>query len=236
MKVSDLLRRNFSLQEHTFATYITLRLGIAVLGFAFPLLLWIIGQTKGVDLQQSLSAYYHANPSDHTTRNWFVGILFAVGVFLYLYKGFSRLENYVLNAAGILALCIALIPMDWNCGTECSFFTLHGISAITFFLCIAFVCVKCAPDTLYLLQDEDTRKKYRWVYKVLGTGMILSPLIALIVNWTIPLFQYVIAIETVGIWIFATYWAVKSYELYKTHAQQSALQAASLEAGLATAS
>lgn len=38
-------------------------------------------------------------------RNWFVGILFVVGVCLYLIKGFSKWEDILLTIAGILAVC-----------------------------------------------------------------------------------------------------------------------------------
>ena len=85
-------------------------------------------------------------------RNWFVGVLFGVGVFLYLYKGFSTTENYALNIAGVLALGIALNPKDlWENSTRG---TLHGFFAVTFFFAIAFVALFCARDTLHLITDE----------------------------------------------------------------------------------
>ncbi len=79
----------------------------------------------GDTLQTSLSAYYFGfQPkvdtnwaySNYPTRVFFVGILFALGFSLWAYKGFSRLENILLNIAGLCAILVAIFPMwpgDW---------------------------------------------------------------------------------------------------------------------------
>src|SRR5688500_3060530 len=72
------------LDRHISLTYRNLRVGMGVLAVAFPLLLWWIGLVCSVELQRSISAYYHTS-----MRDVFVGVLFAVGAYLYLYKGFS---------------------------------------------------------------------------------------------------------------------------------------------------
>ncbi len=95
--------------NHISATYKALRLGVALIAFAFPLILWIGGHIHAsLPLQGSMSAYYHAgdalHPGQGVMRNEFVGILFAVGTILFLYQGISRLEDYALNLAGVLAL------------------------------------------------------------------------------------------------------------------------------------
>src|SRR5215468_3157099 len=102
------MRQN-SLDKHILATYFTLRIGVAVIAIAFPLILGIVGKLyAGLPLQHSMSAYYHAINDGKSLRDVFVGILFAVGAFLYLYKGFSGKENIALNIAGILAVGIAI--------------------------------------------------------------------------------------------------------------------------------
>jgi hypothetical protein len=56
-----------------------------------------------------MSRYYYALGSDgYLMRDWFVGLLFAVGNFLYLYKGFGRAEDWALNIGGVLALGVAM--------------------------------------------------------------------------------------------------------------------------------
>ena len=89
--------------KHIIDTYFSTRFGIGVIGIAFPIILWLIGLKFGVPLQGSISAYYHT-----PMRNVFVGILFAIGASLFLYKGYGTTEDFVLDAAGILALCIDL--------------------------------------------------------------------------------------------------------------------------------
>jgi hypothetical protein len=96
-----------ALQDHVFSTYKTLRYGLAVLGIALPGLLWAVGLVGyGIDLQPSMSHYYFApypdNPDETTfpVRAWFVGLLFAIGTGLLLYRGFTNWENASLNLAG----------------------------------------------------------------------------------------------------------------------------------------
>lgn len=48
------------LQEHVLDTYLTLRIGIAVLAFAFPFLLLLVGTIAGVENPGSMSGYYWA--------------------------------------------------------------------------------------------------------------------------------------------------------------------------------
>lgn len=60
-----------NLRQHIAATYKALRLGVAVIAFVFPLLLWIGGIfVAGLALEGSMSAYYHAG--NGAMRNWFV--------------------------------------------------------------------------------------------------------------------------------------------------------------------
>lgn len=140
------------LREHVLATYLSLRMGIAFLGGILPPLLVVVGWIWGsAGLQSSMSAYYYAG--NGAARNEFVGVLITIGAFLYLYKGFSQEENIALNLAGIFAVGVALVPMPWDCGAGCPRISAHGIFAILFFICIAYVCLARAMDTLPLLKD-----------------------------------------------------------------------------------
>lgn len=70
------------LHDHIFKTYTNLRIGIGVIALAFPLILWWAGLAiSDIPLQGSMSHYYHT-----PMRPVFVGVLFAIGVFLYLYR------------------------------------------------------------------------------------------------------------------------------------------------------
>lgn len=152
--------KSTDLQRHITATYINLRIGVAALAIILPLVLWIGGRLLfDLPLQASMSAYYHAG--DGAMRDVFVGVLIAVGAFLYLYKGFTILENTALNLAGLLLVGVALFPMDWNCGNACGGLSLHGTFAILFFLSIAYVCIFRASDTLDLIEDETKVERYK---------------------------------------------------------------------------
>ena len=216
-----------TLADHVFSTYASVRYGIAVIGFAFPLLLVAGGWLMGVAFQASMSAYYWAAPgSDYPPmRIWFVGILFVVGAFLYLYKGFHPWENYALNVAGVSAFGVALVPMAWNC-PQCSSVNLHGIFAVVLFLCIAYVAVRRAKDTLALVADKTLRARYRHSYRILGIVMVLSPLTAFVTTTLLTggTARYVFFIETAGIYAFAAYWYLKSRELAHTNAELRAVR------------
>jgi hypothetical protein len=49
------------IQKQMMATFLSLRVGVGVIGIVFPLLLWGGGTIAGFHLADSMSAYYHAN-------------------------------------------------------------------------------------------------------------------------------------------------------------------------------
>jgi hypothetical protein len=88
------------LRKNMLATYFDLRIGIVVLSAAFPWILLLYSWFwHGEFTQNSMSAFYGAY--NYAMRDWFVGILWAVGSFLVLYKGFSVAEDWALNIAGL---------------------------------------------------------------------------------------------------------------------------------------
>ncbi|HEV8001331.1 MAG TPA: hypothetical protein VGP63_15695 [Planctomycetaceae bacterium] len=194
-----------------------------------------------------MSAYYHASPDSQAfeqahpgclidpgrgvMRNWFVGLLFALGGILILYKGFTRMEDWALNLAGVMALGVASFPMAWGAdfkGAEVTVasvqFSLHGFCAVTLFLCIGYVCIFRACDTLELVHDPKLIKRYRRTYKWLGWAMIVFP-VALFLLFSV--FQQqnraTFFVELAGIWVFAFYWLVKDHEISKSHADRLAM-------------
>src|SRR5688572_11739709 len=86
---NPLSRTEDPLSDHIRATYFSLRRGMVIFSFGFPLLLWWGGAFLGIPLQDSMSDYYFAEragrPDSFPLRTWFVGLLFAIGGFLWLY-------------------------------------------------------------------------------------------------------------------------------------------------------
>jgi len=236
------------IDRHILDTYFYLRLGTGLLAFMFPILLWVGGKALfGISLLESMSNYYHTG-----MRNVFVGVLFAIGFFLMLYKGFTQREDWALNLAAALAVGIALFPMniDWNigCNIDCKTAVdtcaclesrfkpymeggLHAVCAALFFLSIAYVAIFCSGETLYLV-DAKKRKLYKYIYYVLGWMMVAVPAVV----WLLFTFAHqenpngknysIFFVEFAGIWVFSFYWLVKTLEVHKTNADRDFVPAA----------
>ncbi len=213
--------RNTILLAHVY-----LRIGIGMIALLFPLLLWLGGSIRShTALQNSMSACYHKS-----IRDLFVGILFALGSFLYLYKGFSRKENYALNCAGVLAVGIAVFPMDKPGGNDDTTFTapyMHTVCAIVFFLVISYVYIFRTADTLYLIQYRNHAVLFSLLYKIIGVCMIVFPCVAALLTYTQRHHftsdnrPTIFAVELAATWIFSVYWLLKSVEIHITQADRS---------------
>jgi hypothetical protein len=88
-------------------SYLTIRKAIGFLGFFLPLILWsgvwIWG--NGTHVQPSISDYYYT-----VMRNSFVGVLCAVALFLFAYRGYEKLDRITGYLGSIFALGVAFFP------------------------------------------------------------------------------------------------------------------------------
>ncbi len=212
------------LRQHVTGTYLNVRFGIVMIGAALPVALWLGGRIfDDESLRASMSAYYYSL----TMRNVFVGALAAIGAILYLYKGFSRAEDWALNLAGICVILVALVPTDAP-GAPPRDFTWHAAFAVSFFVCIAYVCIFRASDTLSLIRDASRARALHRVYHGLGAAMIIAPILAVLLSRWLSHGAHqsvtVFFVEAAGVWVFASYWLIKSLELGSTNAAQLALQ------------
>lgn len=185
------------LETHMLATYQRLRRALYLTAFALPFVLWVWGGP----LRESISAYY--DDADWG-RKVFVGTLFAVGLGLLSYKGFTPSEDNALNLSGLMAFGVAWFPHG---GALPFHATLHGICAVLFFLGIAYVCIFHAKDTLSF-----TGK--RWMvntYRVFGGLMVAVPLSI----WFVGASNRTFWAESVAIWVFGGYWWLKTDELQR---------------------
>ncbi|HOM12412.1 MAG TPA: hypothetical protein PLB41_03750 [Rubrivivax sp.] len=217
-------------------TYFFLRVSLGSIAVALPLVLWLGGKALlDIAPQPSISAYYHTD-----LRDVMVGALCAVGLALLIYKGFSRAEDWLLNIAGVLVVGVALFPTDPArllqcfppCAAQCVAFSpkldrtadvlirsgLHGCFAVGFFAAIGSVCIFCAQRTLHLIARPAVRKFYRSAYKLLGVAMWALPLTTAAWLRLSPdagsdcADRTVFWVEAAGIWVFAAYWWLKTYE------------------------
>lgn len=221
---------NEALQKQILSTYNSLRFGMILMAAATPVVVVLWGYAFGIDWQDSISAYYFApfgsdlKYSIYPGRVPFVGILFALGSFLYLYKGFSKRENVALNLAGLFALGVALCPMYAQTGYIPFSNILHFTFAVLLFLCMAYTAIFCTQDTLQWIADPERRARYRATYRIIGWFMALFPLIGLALALYFHAMQrYVFWIEAAGIWAFAAYWLTKSRELKESEVEIKAV-------------
>ena len=226
-KTGEQIKRKYSLYE---VGYIKLRNGMGVLALLFPLIFlissWLLQRT---DMQASISEYYITR---ETERNLFVGILICIGVFLWLYEGYSNLENRILDIAGILVALVALVPVSatsftlgeivvpvrWQVGKAT--FSVHGFCAVTFFICIIVVATAFSRTTL---KNRPDRKKWIRIYTIIAVWMFigigLSALSSILhQSWLGQIFNKkgVFWAETFGVWGFGLFWLVKTKEVNPT--------------------
>ncbi|MFB6421248.1 MULTISPECIES: hypothetical protein [Bradyrhizobium] len=229
--VMELIMEQDHIDKAIVENYRKLRTRMGVLTAAFPVVVIVIGLLWGIRPQPSLSDYYFAQtPAQgvadlYPVRLWFCGLLFAVGVFLYRYKGFSKNEDRWLSLTGAFTLGVAIFPMGIPDKTSpftlASFgypnVTLHGISAVLAFVCIGVIIFWYSDQTLSQIKNDPTaRKRFRTFYFLIGAYMLLAmggSVIMHMLHTDRANDSYILYVEWSGLWAFAAYWFVKNWEL-----------------------
>jgi hypothetical protein len=246
-----------ALWQHFSKTYLSIRLGLAALAFAFPILLWTWGRfIHGLPLQPSMSSYFWAASAEHCAsfpmRTVFVGMLIAIGACLYLYKGLTEIENLLLNGAAICATVVAVVPerlglidpyprvaqlfeqcpavKKWAVEQQTNL-PYHYLAAVALFVLLFVVAWSCAYKSLIYLPAHSPLNKlqFRSVYRGIA---LLMPIIGAIGGGAVYLLRdeetpAVFFLEMAEIWVFAAYWGVKSFEMSLTKLEKDPEGAAS---------
>lgn len=222
-------------------TYFALRLALALISFALPIVLYGSAHVlTGLPLQPSLSAYYYSD-----FGSIFVGSLFAIGMGLLTYKGFSRVEDWSLNIGGVLAVAIAVFPMQPDDAWPCIYpdfkigestlianhfdrssqwavdLEFHYYCAILFFMVLAFVVTFCSHQTLHLVPLKQ-RRRFLLAYLLCGLLFVGS------IGASYVILNYaggatgnacskhvLFGVECAGVFSFAIYWLVKTWECWR---------------------
>jgi len=185
--------------------YWFLRLAIGWLGIVLPLGLligniWFFAGSS----QDSISDYYYTH-----MRNFLVGDLCAVGVFLLFYWPNPRrdyfVDEWLTNLAGLLAICVAFCPTRES-NTAYTFVNhLHSIFAGAFFITLALIA-------LFLFTRSSDRKRNA-CYIVCGIIILLCSAAALITSilnvGSSTVLLYVL--ETIGVMAFGLSWLIKGW-------------------------
>ncbi|MGC1309906.1 MAG: hypothetical protein WA885_21985 [Phormidesmis sp.] len=100
------MNNRFANNKRLVVSYLMLRKAIGCLGMALPFVLALGGLLIfKTGIQPSVSDYYYTGMGDV-----FVGTLFAMGVFLFSYKGYGQRDNLAGNVAAVCVIGTALFP------------------------------------------------------------------------------------------------------------------------------
>jgi len=200
------------------------RTAIGLLGAALPWILMAGGALQGSKVQSTVSAYYYTG-----MRDWFVGILWVLGVFLFFYVYRPRhphqapsrwkcvrtgaADSWLGKVAGVSALVVALVPTTPPPDSKDvppTIGTVHGVAAATLFVCLALF-------PLILFSQSRTRRRRYLVY-----GWTMVALLALTVAYafapasfreSLARWQPILVLETLLITVFGGSWFEKGREL-----------------------
>lgn len=209
------------LAEQIVGTYFALRTAMSVLAIGLPVGLVVYSLlAPDVPVLGSLSEYYYS-----PARDVFVGVLVGTGITLLCYRGYSRLENRLLDLAGALLVIVALVPTA--APGEPSFgpsMIVHAVAAVGFFLAFAASVWWNADDTLHASRDSPRRiRRYRSVYRIVAVVVVVAPASALALVLVLRQGALaVLVVEAVAVATFGGYWAIKSYELRGTELEEQA--------------
>lgn len=192
--------------DRAMRSHLFLSAGMGVVAAALPVLLAVLGNYWD---HNSISHYYY----DHgpAARNILVGSLWATGLFLILFRGLSSVENHFLRLAGVFAIMIAMFPTPVP---EKEGFSIHLFSAVSFFVCLAIVAIFYSKSRIKDIRSDSKRLFFKRAYNIAGGAMIGMPALVFAIH-LIPgsgADRWIFWVETFGIWAFAGYWAIKTYE------------------------
>ena len=168
---------NDATQPALVLSHLWLRRCIGVLGASLPIVLpvgLVVLAAAGIaeaSRPGSLSAYYHTGMG-----NVFVGVLCAVGVFLFSYLGYGRGEGWAsndniwANLAGLGAVGTALFPTAAADASpvQVAIGRVHGASAALFLFCLAYMSLRLFTRTGQGGQRTPRKRSRDRVYKVCG--------------------------------------------------------------------
>jgi ABC-type Mn2+/Zn2+ transport system permease subunit len=179
-------------ERNLLISYLSLRKAVGVLGVTLPLLLvvgnWRIFHTQTIE--DSISYYYYTG-----MRGVFVGVLWAIGIFLMSYRGYEKRDAIAGRLACFFALGVALFPTArvrgtcdivhlftvgrGGCDTEHVVSFVHATFASLLFLTLAyfslFLFTETGPNGM------TKRKRERNVVYYLCGGIILASMVGILV-------------------------------------------------------
>lgn len=216
--------KSTSTDTNLIISYLAMRRMIGMLGIGLPFVVILGSSIHGESvLLGSLSSYYYTN-----VRDFFVGVLCGVALFLISYKGYETIDNIITKASGGFLLGVVAFPTSMFSGTvvRVGIFLipdnvsqyLHLTFSILFLLLLAF-------NSMYLFTRHgghpSREKKIRnIVYRVCGVVMVSSVVcmviyIAFLTDTFVSNFYPVLMLESIALISFGVSWLVKGHTLFR---------------------
>ena len=199
-------------------SYLALRWIIGVLAITLPLVLviWEFISCECDDILSSISNYYHSDAGDY-----FVGIVFAIAVFLFTYRGYAKGKEWISdNYAGYLTclflLGVALFPTgdSWIGQAHLTFATLAFLM-LAYFCFVLFVKTNVQPGEVL----PKLKRRRNMVYRICGAIIVLCIVLIGAYLWflqdeeSISDLSPVFWLEWLALWAFGISWFVKGKAL-----------------------
>ena len=198
-------------------TYRQIRLTAGWTLFLAPLLIIAVAYLIEPAIQPTLSHYYFVEPKPGLVRTMFTGFLIFVGGILVAYRGFDTRDNWIHNAAGIFAVCVAIFPKHCDPTGEPYCYpgllgSLHQPAAMLLFFFAGWAVVYCGgPVFLGQLQEDELRTLKR-AKKASLTTMTIGALLYLVRPFLPAAIQEfkitTLLVELLGFFGFAAHWLV----------------------------
>jgi hypothetical protein len=198
-------------------SYLFLRRFIGILGVALPVVVALGVLAMSGSLLTSISASYHTG-----MRNWFVGSLCAIGVFLIFYRGSGLTDDILSWIGGLAAIGVALVPTRPAENPTQADFTVGyvhiGLSA-GFFLALAVFCFRFTGIDPGAQPDPEKKKFRNKIYVSCGVVILVCLLLIglfgwVLRDWAAPAHP-VLWLEALAILAFGWSWFIKGRTLWR---------------------
>lgn len=210
-------------------TYFNVRQSLGVIAMVFPLLLLTGGYVTEGEVLPSISDYYFS-----AMRDFVVGALVAIGIFLMAYKGETRGKRDFIDTltglgAGAASIGLALFPNKPHAlGIETFFHAimddrisvaLHFLSSFIFLTTLTVFCLR--------IFSRRASKPERRIYWTCGWAILAVGITATFVSFVrafdwfearhlVENLNLIFWLEAAGIWAFCIAWLVKGQSERKT--------------------
>jgi len=203
-------------------SFLTLRRTVGVLGIIYPFLLALgaIVFYGEIGFKSSLSAYYYTG-----MRNVLVGVLCAVGLFLFAYSGYSIKDKIAGKLGCVFAIGLALFPEEPKPPTpefNNIIGVLHLICAASLFAIFAYYSLALfTRSNSHKSKQSKAKRRRNLVYRICGYT-IIGAIVTIAVYKTffdeievLQKFHPIFWLETIALLAFGTSWITKGQVIWR---------------------